>query len=114
MTIRWLLAAIHLLALGLGFGAVWLGVARCAVSSIQRAYAGPSMPIPGGASRRSFGSAPAWYGRLADSRRAARGAVPDTRAANRFAQISFIQAALVVLMVLAATGMARGYGVPAP
>ena len=45
---------------------------------------------------------------------AARDGVPDTRAARRFAQISFIQAGLVVLMVLAATGMARGYGVPAP
>ena len=44
----------------------------------------------------------------------ARGGVPDTRAASRLAQISFLQAALVVVMVLAATGMARGYGVPAP
>ena len=43
----------------------------------------------------------------------ARGGVPDTRVASRFAQISFVQAALVVLMVLAATGMARGFGVPA-
>jgi hypothetical protein len=30
-----------------------------------------------------------------------------------FARISFVQAVLVVLMVLAATAMARGYGVPA-
>src|SRR5256884_9001625 len=37
-----------------------------------------------------------------------RGGVPDTRVASRFAQISFVQAALAVLMVLAATGMARG------
>ena len=43
----------------------------------------------------------------------ARGGVPDTRVASRFAQISFVQAALVVLMVLAASGMARGFGVPA-
>lgn len=28
------------------------------------------------------------------------------------AKISYIEAGLVVLMVLAATGMARGYGVP--
>jgi len=34
-------------------------------------------------------------------------------AASGFARISFIQAALVVVMVLAATAMARGYGVPA-
>ena len=43
----------------------------------------------------------------------ARGAVPDTRAASRLARISFVQGILVVLMVLAATAMARGYGVPA-
>ncbi len=42
----------------------------------------------------------------------ARGSAPDTRAASRFARISFVQAVLVVLMVLAATAMARGYGVP--
>ena len=44
----------------------------------------------------------------------ARGGAPDTRTASRFAQISFVQAALVVLMVLAATAMARGFGVAAP
>jgi uncharacterized membrane protein len=42
----------------------------------------------------------------------ARGEIPDARSAGRFARISFIQATLVVLMVLAATAMARGYGVP--
>jgi len=36
--------------------------------------------------------------------------VPDTRAASWFARISFVQGILVVLMVLAATAMARGYG----
>lgn len=40
-----------------------------------------------------------------------RGERPDTAAAPRFARISFVQAGLVVLMVLAATAMARGYGV---
>jgi putative membrane protein len=39
-----------------------------------------------------------------------RGAVPDTSAAARFARTSAIQGWLVVLMVLAATGMARGFG----
>ena len=43
----------------------------------------------------------------------ARESVPETGAASRFARISFVQAVLVVLMVLAATAMARGYGVPA-
>lgn len=45
-------------------------------------------------------------------RAAARGQAPDTRRASRFARTSFIQAILVILMVLAATAMARGYGVP--
>ena len=44
-------------------------------------------------------------------RQVARGEVPDTQAASRFARISFVQATLVVLMVLAATAMARGFGV---
>jgi len=41
-----------------------------------------------------------------------RGQQPDTHAAARFAWISFTQAVLVVLMILAATAMTRGYGVP--
>ncbi len=41
----------------------------------------------------------------------ARGESPDTSAAGRFARISYIQAVIVVLMVLAATAMARGMGV---
>ena len=40
------------------------------------------------------------------------GGAPNVEDARRAATISLIQAALVVLMVLAATGMARGYGVP--
>jgi putative membrane protein len=150
MTIRWLLAATHLLALGVGLGAVW---AR------GRALAGE---LDGAALRRTF-YADTWWGvaailwigtglarafggfekgsfyylhnhffwakmgllaailvleagpmiALIQWRRVvARGGVPETRAAARFARISFVQAGLVVLMVLAATGMARGYGVP--
>ena len=34
----------------------------------------------------------------------------DTRAAGRLARVSYVQAGLVALMVLAATAMARGYG----
>jgi putative membrane protein len=40
----------------------------------------------------------------------ARGAQPDTTPAERFARISYLQVVLVVLMVLAATAMARGIG----
>ncbi len=39
-----------------------------------------------------------------------RGDTPDTSAAGRYAAISEAQAWLVVLMVLAASGMARGFG----
>ena len=35
---------------------------------------------------------------------------PDVRAARTYATISTLQACLIVLMVLAATAMARGYG----
>jgi putative membrane protein len=41
----------------------------------------------------------------------ARGAMPDTGLAHRFAAISYAQAALLMGMVLAATAMARGIGV---
>lgn len=40
-----------------------------------------------------------------------RGELPDTSPAARFARISYIQTVLVLLMVLAATAMARGLGV---
>ena len=40
-----------------------------------------------------------------------RGEIPDTSQAGRFARISDAQALLLVLMVLAATAMARGIGV---
>ena len=40
----------------------------------------------------------------------ARGEQPDTRRALLFSQISIVQAALLVLMVFAATAMARGIG----
>ena len=42
----------------------------------------------------------------------ARGQTPDTAAAGRYARISYIQAVLVLLMVLAAAAMARGVGAP--
>lgn len=43
----------------------------------------------------------------------AQGVQPDTAPAGRFARISYVQLVLVVLMVLAATAMARGLGIPA-
>jgi putative membrane protein len=46
-------------------------------------------------------------------RQLAKGAQPDTRLAGRFARISYTQVVLVLLMVLAATAMARGVGMSA-
>ncbi len=46
-----------------------------------------------------------WRGRVR------RGESPDTSAASTMATISWVQAALVILMVFAATAMARGLGV---
>jgi putative membrane protein len=43
--------------------------------------------------------------------RSSRGETPDTSHARRFARISYIQALLLLLMILAATAMARGFGV---
>jgi len=148
MSLRWLLAAVHLMGLGVGLGAVW---ARA------RALQGELDP----ARLRQVFYADSWWGlaaiiwiasglwRLLGGLekgtdyylhnylfwvkmgclglililemapmtglirwlgKAARGEVVDTSHANRFAAISTIQAVLVVLMVLAATGMARGYG----
>jgi len=151
MTIRWLLAAVHLLALGVGLGAVWARgralQARLDVPALRRVFYADTwwgiaalLWISTGLVR-AFGGYEkgAFYylhnhlfwakmGLLAAILllelgpmialirwrvAVARGAEPDTRAARRFARISFVQAVLVVLMVLAATAMARGYGVPA-
>ena len=148
MLVRWLFAALHLLGLGIGLGAVW---ARA------RALRGPLDPA---GLRRVF-YADGWWGVAAAiwigtglvrvigglekgmdyylqnhvfwGKMAlllvilvlevppmvtlirwrvllARGEMPDTRLAGRFARISYVQAILVLLMVLAATAMARGIG----
>lgn len=145
---RWLLAAVHLLALGIGLGAVW---AR------SRALRGP---LDAAGLRRVF-AADTWWGVSAGlwiltgllrafagyekgaayylhnhlfltkmgllllilaleiapmialiRWRAALGGgqLPDTSRAPSFARTSTLQAVLVVLMVIAATGMARGFG----
>jgi putative membrane protein len=146
---RWLFAALHLLGLGVGLGAVW---ARA------RALRGPLDPA---GLRRVF-YADGWWGAAAAiwigtglvrviagleksmdhylqnhvfwgkmtllfailvlevspmatlvrwRVQLRRGQTPDTRLAGRFASISYLQAALVLGMVLAATAMARGIGV---
>ena len=150
MLARWLFAAAHLLALGIGLGAVWArgrslraeldaaglrrvfyadscwGVAAMLWigTGLVRAFAGlekgtayylqnhlfwTKMTLLGLILVLEIGPMVAlirWRVQLA------RGEVPGTQAAERFARISFLQAGLVVLMVLAATAMARGYGTP--
>lgn len=150
MPIRWLFAAVHLLALGVGLGAVWAR-ARALKSELDPAglrrvfYADTWWGIAallwiGTGLVRAFGGLEKGgdyylHNHLFQAKMAvlililllelpplvtlirwrtqlARGEQPDTRAASTFARISLLQAGLVVLMVLAATGMARGYGVP--
>lgn len=148
MTLRWLIATIHLLALPLGWGGVWVrGRALGAKPpSLGRAFAADSawgvaalIWISTGL-WRAFGglekgsayylSNHAFWGKMAllvailvleiwpmvtliRWRIAlARGGQPDTRDAPRIAVISVVQAVLVVLMVFAATAMARGMGMP--
>ncbi len=148
MTVRWIFAAVHLLALGIGLGAVW-----------TRARALRALPDPA-AFGRAFAADGAWglaavlwlgtglmraFGGLEKGSsyylqnsafhlkmglfvlitlleiwpavtlvrwRAARkkGVEIDTGPAARLATLSYVQAALVVAMVFAATAMARGIG----
>jgi putative membrane protein len=146
MMLRWLLASFHLLALGLGLGAVWVR---------GRALRGPLDPA---GLRRVFLADAVWglaallwigtglwrllggtekptdyylHSHVFMTKMAllvlilvlelrpmitlirwrtlvGRGQLPDTRLAPLLARISFIQAGIVVLMVFAATAMARG------
>ena len=150
--LRWILASLHLLALGIGLGAVW---AR---------GRGLGRELDLGGLRRVFladgwwgGAAALWIGtglwRLLAGvekptsyyvhnhvfltkmgllllilvlevrpmmtlmrwrRDVAAGRPVDTSSAGSLATLSYVQVALVVLMVFAATAMARGVGAPGP
>ena len=151
MTLRWILAAVHLLALGIGLGAVaaragalrgvrgpddrgalaraaaadaWWGVAAAlwVSTGLWRLFGGTEK-----ATEYYWGNHLFWtkmalflailaleigpivaFGRWrADLRR---GSAPDVAAAPRYARTSVVQAVLTALMVVAATGMARGLG----
>jgi putative membrane protein len=148
--IRWLFAAVHLLALGVGLGSVWArgqalrgtldppGLRRVFYADTWWGVA--ALLWLGTGLVRAFGGlekGSAYYlhnhlfwakmsllvlilllelgPMLALIRwriQLGRGEQPETLAAKRFAHISFVQAGLVVLMVLAATAMARGLGAP--
>ena len=150
MPLRWLAAALHLLALGFGPGAVWAR-ARALRSTLDRAglqrvfYADNWWGIAAvlwivTGLLRLFGGLekdPSYYfnNRIFWIKMALlavilllemgpmitlirwrihlrRGGVPDTSAAPRLARISYLEAGLVMLIVLAATAMARGYDLP--
>jgi len=146
---RWLLAAVHLLALGIGLGSVWararlLGAPTLDTPTLRRALTADVwwgiaaiLWIGSGLWRLLAGTEKmtayylenhAFWAKMAllatilvlEStpivrlggwrRQLARGETPDLRAAPGMARTSYIQAVLVILMVLAATAMARGLG----
>ena len=147
--LRWILAALHLLGLAIGLGAVW-----------ARAGSIGSRPLDLPALRRTF-AADSWWGvsailligtglwrLLASTEKptryylsnhvfygkmgllvcilllevwpmltlirwrvlVAKGSLPDPAPASAIARISYVQALLLIGMVLAATAMARGLG----
>lgn len=149
MALRWLLAALHLLGLGIGLGAVyarsralrgvldgpglrrvfladtWWGVAAglWIVTGLVRAFGGFEKGTDYYLQNHLFLTKMGLLllvllleigpmVRLIVWRRSlAQGVMPDTTAAFRDARVSMMQAVLVLLMVAAATGMARGFGV---
>jgi putative membrane protein len=149
MLLRWFLAAAHLLALGMGLGAVyargrligaapldgpalrrvfnadaWWGVAAVVWIStgLWRLFAGTEQPAAYYLANHTFYAKMTLLGvilvlevwpmvTLIRWRVAlAQGQVPDTGPARKIGFVSYLQAGLVVLMVLAATAMARGLG----
>lgn len=148
MILHWMLAALHLLALGIGLGAVWArGRALQGVLDTRELHRVFRADALWGAAAALWISTGLWrlLGGLEKStsyylqnhmfltkmglllvilvlevrpmvtlirwrRASATGHSLDTAAARSMATISFVQAGLVVLMVFAATAMARGIG----
>ena len=148
MTLRWLVAFLHLLALGIGLGAVWmrgralrgsldtLGLRRVFAADnvwglaailwistgVWRAFGGLEKGTTYYVTNPLFHAKMGLLGLIIALEvwpiitlirwrsRHGKGATVDTAAAPALARISVIQAALVVLMVLAATALARGLG----
>ncbi len=151
MVLRWLLAMGHLLALGIGLGAVWararafralaqgadagalnralvadtwwgLAAALWLVTGLWRLFAGTEKVSAYYYNNHVFWTKMALFVavfllELAPMRlliqwriSLRQGTAPDVSQAGRWARISHVQVALVVLMILAATAMARGIG----
>ena len=149
MIIRWLFAALHLLALGIGLGAVWararallgpldatglrrafyadtwwgIAAALWIATGLMRAFGGLEKGAAYYLHNHVFWAKMGLLGAILVLEvwpmltlirwrvLTARGGQPVTSSAPRLAAISYLQAALVALMLLAATAMARGYGV---
>jgi putative membrane protein len=147
--IRWLFAALHLLGLGVGLGAVWARAralrAPLDPAGLRRVFyadrwwgVAAALWIGTGLVRVIGGLEKGmdyylqnhvFWGKMALLLtilalevapmvtlirwriQLGRGQTPDTRLAGRFASVSYFQALLIILMVLAATAMARGLGV---
>ncbi len=146
MTLRWLIATLHLLTLPLGLGAVWArsrALRRVQSGDLQRVFVADNLWALAAFLWISTGLLRAFGGlekgatyylhdrvffvkmgilvtilaleirpmitlirwRIAERRKIS----PDLNAAPRLALISQIQAGLVILMVFAATAMARGF-----
>jgi putative membrane protein len=150
--VRWILATLHLLALGIGLGAAWAraralqqtldtpGVRRVLAADIWWGVAGLLWIVTGlwrwlaGMEKDSgyylqdhvFRAKMLLLGILLFlevgpmttlirwRRDLGAGRTPDPSRAPWMARVSMIQVALVILMLLAATAMARGYGARAP
>jgi putative membrane protein len=148
MTIRWLLAALHLLALGVGLGAVWArglalrgpldpaglrrtfyadnwwGAAAAVwiVTGLLRAFAGFEKGTSYYVHNHLFLAKMALFALvfllelrpmialIGWRRTLARGEQTTPHQARSFGTISFVQVTLLVVMVILATGMARGIG----
>ena len=142
MILRWLLAWAHLLALGIGLGAIWARGRALNAAEYRRALTADTwwgiaaaIWITTGLARAfgPFEKGSAYYmtngffqlkmalllailllevAPMITLVRWRTGLKPDPRKARTFARISEIQVALVVLMVLCATAMARGVRFP--
>jgi len=146
--IRWSIAALHLIALGIGLGALWgrhlalrapldaaalkrvfyadnwWGVAALLwiATGLLRVFAGLEKGTDYYLGNTWFLVKMALFGVIFALElwpmvtlirwrlRSARGEAVQTDSARAFARISALQAGLLLLMVLAATAMARGYG----
>lgn len=112
--LRLALAVVHLLALAIGFGAafLWLG------TGLWRYLGGIEKDITYYNHNHWFLAKMGLFVLIVALElwpmvtliRWRRGAAPDHAAACRISTVSYVQAALVALMVLAAAAMARGYG----